>query len=96
MRDENRGCASFARRAQQARRSTGKVAGTATASGSGMKANVPLIDRTLRVGAGMLLLASPLLELHTYPFNLLGIVPLATGFVGFCPLYRLLSPQHAR
>jgi len=61
-----------------------------------MNPNVTLIDRTARVGAGLLLLASPLLELHTYPFNLLGIVLLATGIVGYCPLYRLISPQHAR
>ena len=71
-------------------------AGIATASTSGMKTNVTLIDRTIRVGAGMLLLASPLLELHTYPFNLVGIVLMATGVVGYCPLYRVLSPQHAR
>ena len=55
-----------------------------------MKANVVLADRTLRVGAGMLLLASPLLELHTYPYNLLGLVVLATGVVGYCPLYSVL------
>jgi hypothetical protein len=61
-----------------------------------MKTNVTLIDRTIRVGAGMLLLASPLLELRTYPFNLVGIVLMATGLVGFCPLYRVLLPHHAR
>jgi hypothetical protein len=56
-----------------------------------MKANVVLLDRTLRVGAGMLLLATPLLELPTYPFNLLGLIPLVTGVVGYCPLYHLFS-----
>ena len=61
-----------------------------------MKTNVVLIDRTLRVGAGMLVLSSPLLELPTYPFNLLGLVLFATGFVGYCPLYRLLSLSPAR
>lgn len=61
-----------------------------------MKANVTLFDRTLRFGAGLFLLASPLLELRTYPFNLLGLVLLVTGAAGYCPLYRLLSPQHAR
>lgn len=60
-----------------------------------MKTNVALIDRTIRVGVGMLLLASPLLELHTYPFNLLGLVLVATGAVGYCPLYRVLLPNHA-
>jgi hypothetical protein len=56
-----------------------------------MKANVVLIDRTVRVGAGMLLLSSPLLELPTYPFNLLGLVLLATGTFGYCPLYSVFS-----
>ena len=56
-----------------------------------MKANVVLADRTIRMGLGMLLLASPLLELPTYPFNLLGIVLIATAAVGFCPLYALFS-----
>jgi hypothetical protein len=60
-----------------------------------MKTNVTLIDRTVRVGVGMLLLASPLLELHTYPLNLLGLVLVATGAVGYCPLYRVISPKHA-
>jgi hypothetical protein len=61
-----------------------------------MKTNVALFDRTVRLGAGMLLLASPLLELPTYPFNLLGLVLVATGFVGYCPLYGLLSLNHTR
>jgi len=55
-----------------------------------MKPNVVLVDRTFRMGVGMLLLASPLLELPTYPFNLLGIVLIATAAFGYCPLYALL------
>lgn len=63
-----------------------------------MKANVVLLDRTLRVGLGMLVLSSPLLELPTYPFNLLGLVLVATGMVGYCPLYSVftaLKPKRA-
>ena len=56
-----------------------------------MKTNVVLVDRTTRVGLGMLLLASPILELHTYPFNLLGLVLIGTGAVGYCPLYGWVS-----
>ena len=56
-----------------------------------MKSNVVLIDRTARVGFGMLVLASPLLEIPSYPFNLLGLVLAATGFVGYCPLYALFT-----
>jgi Inner membrane protein YgaP-like, transmembrane domain len=47
---------------------------------------VPL-DRAARAGLGLLLLASPLLELETYPYNLFGIVLLGTAFASFCPLY---------
>ena len=56
-----------------------------------MKSNVVLIDRTARVGLGMLALASPLLEIPSYPFNLLGLVLVATGWVGYCPLYSLFT-----
>jgi len=55
-----------------------------------MKQNVILADRTFRMAVGMLLLASPLLELPTYPFNLLGIVLIATAAIGYCPLYSVL------
>jgi hypothetical protein len=56
-----------------------------------MKSNVVLIDRSLRMALGMLLLATPLLELHTYPYNLLGLVLVATAGFGYCPLYALLG-----
>jgi hypothetical protein len=71
------------------------ASGTASAisrvGGMQMKANVVLLDRTIRLGLGMLLLASPLLELPTYPFNLLGLVLVATALVGYCPIYGLFS-----
>lgn len=56
-----------------------------------MKSNVVLADRSIRMGLGMLLLASPLLELPTYPFNLIGLVLVLTAAVGYCPLYGVLS-----
>jgi hypothetical protein len=56
-----------------------------------MKQNVVLIERTIRMALGLLLLASPLLELRTYPFNLLGIVLMVTAAAGYCPLYSALS-----
>jgi len=52
-----------------------------------MKSNLLPLDMILRAGGGMFLLASPLLELHTYPYNLLGVVPVATALMGYCPLY---------
>ncbi len=64
-----------------------------------MKTNVVLAERSLRVGLGLLLLATPLLELHTFPLNLLGIVLLVTGAIGYCPLYgvfRTSKPKGLR
>ncbi len=61
-----------------------------------MKANVGLTDRSARMGLGMLLVASPLLELPTYPYNLLGLALIATAGIGYCPLYRVLSLLTAR
>lgn len=63
-----------------------------------MKQNIILAERSGRIGLGMLLLASPLLELPTYPFNLLGLVLVATAAVGYCPLYgavQALLPKPA-
>jgi len=54
-----------------------------------MKCNVVPLDAGIRSAVGMALLASPLLNFHTYPYSLLGIVPLATGVAGYCPLYSL-------
>ena len=55
-----------------------------------MKANVGGIDRTLRIILGIALLA-----LCAVPsvglWGLIGIVPLATGLMRFCPFYPLLG-----
>lgn len=48
------------------------------------------IDRALRVVLGLALLALVFVGPHT-PWGWLGLVPLATGLVGFCPLYRLVG-----
>jgi len=62
-----------------------------------MTDNVAPIDQAVRVGAGLFLLSSPLLNLHTYPFNLLGIVLMATGLAGYCPLYSAVRAlKHAK
>jgi hypothetical protein len=52
-----------------------------------MKTNLAHLDRAIRVGGGLFLLATPILNLKTYPYNLLGIVLIATAALGFCPLY---------
>jgi hypothetical protein len=56
-----------------------------------MTTNISNLDRAFRVWIGMLLLATPLLELPTSPYFLIGLIPLVTGLIGFCPLYRLFG-----
>ena len=52
--------------------------------------NEATIDRVVRVVLGLGLLSLTLVGPRT-PWGLVGLVPLATGAVGFCPLYRLLG-----
>jgi hypothetical protein len=56
-----------------------------------MKCNVNPLDAGIRAGLGLLLLASPLLNLATYPYNYFGLVLILTAVVGSCPLYSLFS-----
>ena len=57
-----------------------------------MKANVGSIDRTLRILAGIGLLALVfVLEGNARWLGLVGIVPLATGLFRFCPAYLLFG-----
>ena len=55
-----------------------------------MSRNEGNIDRALRIIAGLALLALVFVGPQT-PWGWIGIVPLVTGLVGFCPLYRLLG-----
>ena len=52
--------------------------------------NEGTIDRVLRVGLGVALIALVFVGPQT-PWGWLGLVPLLTGLVGFCPLYRLVG-----
>ena len=54
------------------------------------KANEGTIDRVLRVVVGLGLISLAFIGPHT-PWGWVGVVPLATGFAGFCPLYTLLG-----
>lgn len=54
-----------------------------------MKANEGMIDRALRIVAGIGVLSLAFVGPQT-PWGYLGIVPLATGVIGWCPLYALL------
>ena len=48
------------------------------------------MDRVIRVAVGLGLLSLTVVGPQT-PLGLVGIVPLVTGLIGFCPLYRLVG-----
>jgi hypothetical protein len=52
--------------------------------------NEGTLDRALRVILGIALVALVFVGPKT-AWGLVGLVPLATGLVGFCPLYRLVG-----
>lgn len=55
-----------------------------------MQTNIGRLDQLLRIAAGLLLIA-----LFAFgvigAWGLVGLVPLATGLLRFCPAYRLLG-----
>jgi hypothetical protein len=52
-------------------------------------------DRGVRVAVGLGLLSLTVAGPHT-PWGLVGVIPLATGLVGHCPVYRLLGLNTCR
>ncbi len=54
-----------------------------------MKVNEGGLDRLLRVIVGIAILSLVFVGPQT-PWAWLGLVPLLTGIVGFCPLYAVL------
>jgi hypothetical protein len=55
-----------------------------------MSVNEGVFDRLIRVLIGLALLSLTVVGPHTW-WGLLGLVPLASGLIGFCPLYRMLG-----
>jgi hypothetical protein len=55
-----------------------------------MEANVGQTDRIIRIAAGILLLSLIFVGPRTW-WGLVGVVPLVTAFVNFCPAYKLLG-----
>lgn len=55
-----------------------------------MKINEGKLDRALRILVGLVLLTLVFVGPQTL-WGLIGIVPLATGLLGVCPVYTLLG-----
>jgi membrane protein implicated in regulation of membrane protease activity len=52
--------------------------------------NEGTLDRVIRVVVGLVLLSLVFFGPHTV-FGWIGVVPLLTGLVGYCPMYRVLG-----
>ena len=52
--------------------------------------NEGTLDRVVRVGLGLTVLSLAFIGPRT-PFGYLGAIPIVTGLVGFCPVYRLFG-----
>lgn len=53
-----------------------------------MKMNAGGIDRFLRIAIGVVLIALVFVGPQT-PWGWVGVIPLVTGLLGYCPLYSL-------
>jgi hypothetical protein len=51
-----------------------------------MKRNVGAVDRGIRIAAGLALIGLAVAGIGT-PWTWIGIVPLVTGVIGWCPAY---------
>ena len=60
-----------------------------------MNGNVGAIDRTFRIVLGFALIWLALSDIGT-PWTWIGIVPLVTGTIGWCPAYRLFGVRTCR
>jgi hypothetical protein len=61
--------------------------------------NVGTVDKVLRIVGGAAVLALTFVGPYTetlYPWGLVGIVPLVTGLIGWCPLYSILGIKTCR
>ena len=64
-----------------------------------MKVNEGTVDRALRVIAGLALIGLAATD-RIGMWGYIGVVPLATGLIGMCPIYSILGintcPLHKR
>ena len=54
-----------------------------------MKANVGMIDKAVRIVLGLLIIVWGVMANNW--LGLIGLIPLATAVVGFCPAYTLIG-----
>lgn len=57
-----------------------------------MKCNVGTVDRIIRIVAGLGLISLVFVGPQT-PWGWIGVIPLATALIGWCPAYSLLGIQ---
>ena len=55
-----------------------------------MQTNEGKLDRVIRVILGLVLLSLTVIGPQTM-WGLVGVIPLLTGAVGFCPIYKVLG-----
>ncbi len=60
-----------------------------------MNHNIGGIDRPLRIVVGLALIVLALLHIGS-PWTWVGVVPLVTGLVGWCPAYTVLGVSTCR
>lgn len=55
-----------------------------------MEANIGQTDKIIRIVAGLVLLSLAFIGPKT-AWGFIGLVPLATAFINFCPAYKILG-----
>lgn len=55
-----------------------------------MTKNAGTIDRSIRVLLGLVLVSLVFVGPQT-PWGWIGVVPLVTGLIGYCPVYKLVG-----
>lgn len=60
-----------------------------------MRTNVHPIERVLRITVGLLIISLAFWGPSNYWF-LLGVIPVVTGLIGWCPMYKMLGVNTCR
>ncbi len=56
-----------------------------------MKTNIHPLERIIRIGLGLSICSGAVIGPSPSPWFWLGIIPVATGLLGWCPPYALLG-----